>query len=47
MWNLTLPEIFKGLCVLQAQVTRENIDITLTLIKLDIYMFSCISSIPK
>jgi len=42
MWNLTLPKIFKGLCVFQAQLTGENIDsdTSLTIIKPDIYVFS-------
>lgn len=49
MWNLTLPKIFKGLCVFQAQLTGENIDsdTSLTIIKPDIYVFSYVSSIPR
>lgn len=41
MWTLTLLEIFKELCVFQAQVTRQNIesDKSLTIKKLDIYLF--------
>lgn len=41
MWTSKLLEIFKGLWLFQAQVTRQNagLDKNLTIKKLDIYLF--------